>query len=163
MKTSRARHPLVLPLAALLLLSLAACQDGRDDPLPAPEEATVSSNVATVEAFVDAFNRKDVDAVMSFFTDDPTYHNLPTDPVTGKEAVRTVIESFVPTAETIDWEMTHISESGDTVLTERVDRFVFGGREVVLPVMGAFDMEDGKIAAWRDYWDQATWDRQMAQ
>ena len=48
-----------------------------------------------------------------------------------------------------------------TVLAERVDRFVIGGKEVVLPCNGAFEIKDGKIAVWRDYFDMATWQRQM--
>lgn len=125
-------------------------------------ETQMSTRIQIAEEFVEAFNRKDVDAVMSYFAPDPTYHNLPTDPVSGTDAVRAVIESYVPTAESIDWEITHIAESGDTVLTERIDRFVFGGKAVSLPVMGAFDFEGDKIVAWRDYFDQATWDRQMS-
>ena len=47
------------------------------------------------------------------------------------------------------------------MLAERVDRFVIGGKEVVLPSHGAFDIVDGKIAVWRDYFDMATWQKQM--
>ena len=34
--------------------------------------------------------------------------------------------------------------------TERVR---LPGKEIALPVMGTFDVVDGKIAAWRDYFD----------
>ena len=111
--------------------------------------------------FVAAFNAKDVDRIMTFFADDAVYHNMPTEPVRGVEAVRNVIASYVGAAEVVDWEITASAQVGDTVLTERIDRFVFGGKDVTLPVMGAFDIEDGKIVAWRDYFDQATWNRQM--
>jgi limonene-1,2-epoxide hydrolase len=49
-----------------------------------------------------------------------------------------------------------------TVLTERVDRFVFGETPVAVPVMGAFEIRDGKISAWRDYFDLASMTRQLA-
>jgi limonene-1,2-epoxide hydrolase len=49
------------------------------------------------------------------------------------------------------------------VLTERVDRFLLNGRKVELPVMGAFEVgPDGKIRAWRDYFDMAQFTRQLA-
>jgi limonene-1,2-epoxide hydrolase len=46
------------------------------------------------------------------------------------------------------------------VLTERLDKFVLGGKTVELPVAGVFELKDGKITAWRDYFDMATWTKQ---
>ena len=41
-------------------------------------------------------------------------------------------------------------------MNERVDTIVMADREVVLPVCGIFELTpDGKIAAWRDYFDAA--------
>lgn len=119
------------------------------------------SNVQRVLGFVRAFNARDVDAVMGYFAEDAVYHNMPGPPVSGVPAIRTVIESFVNPAETIDWETLAVAEQDGKVLTERVDRFVFGGKKVELPVMGIFEFSDGKIRAWRDYFDMATWQRQM--
>lgn len=118
--------------------------------------------IKLVEDFVEAFNNRDVDAIMGFFTEDAIYHNMPMAPAQGTKAVRALIDGFVNPAEKIDWEMLNISQAGSTVLTERIDRFVLGGKEVALPVMGAFDIRDGKISAWRDYFDLATWTKQMA-
>lgn len=118
--------------------------------------------VDTIRAFVAAFNVKDIDAVMTFFTADAVYHNMPSAPVQGTEAVRKVITAFVSSASKVDWEILRIAQSGNTVLTERIDRFAINGKDVALPVMGAFDLRDGKIAAWRDYFDMATWQKQTA-
>lgn len=119
------------------------------------------TNAAAVEAFVNAFNDRDVDRIMSFFTPDAVYHNMPGPPVSGTEAVRKVIESFVGPAEQVDWENLAIAETGNKVLTERIDRFVIGGKKIELPVMGTFEFTDGKISAWRDYFDMTSWQRQM--
>ena len=124
---------------------------------------TLSNDVQVIHDFMTAFNSKDVDAIMEFFTEDAIYHNMPSGPVQGTVEVRNLITMFVSPAETVDWEILNIAQTGDTVLTERIDRFVIGGKDVKLPVMGAFDMKDGKIAAWRDYFDMATWQKQMAQ
>lgn len=115
---------------------------------------------AIVDRFIAAFNDKDLATVESLFTEDAVYHNLPGEPVTGKEAVMQVIRGYVTPSETIDWKVTHQAVSGNVVLNERVDRFVLGGKEIVLPVMGTFEIRDGRIAAWRDYFDMATWQRQ---
>jgi limonene-1,2-epoxide hydrolase len=38
-------------------------------------------------------------------------------------------------------------------VTERVDHFEVNGKRISAPCMGIFKLRDGKIAAWRDYWD----------
>jgi limonene-1,2-epoxide hydrolase len=52
-------------------------------------------------------------------------------------------------------ETTHLAVRDDVVLTERIDTFTVGGKEAALPVMGTFEIRDGKIAKWRDYFDMA--------
>ena len=42
-----------------------------------------------------------------------------------------------------------------TVMNERTDRFVAGDATYDLPVMGVFEVHDGKISLWRDYFDMA--------
>ena len=53
-------------------------------------------------------------------------------------------------------------DRGNVVLNERVDRVTMGGKEIALPFAGLFEIRDGKIAAWRDYFDFATWQRQTS-
>ena len=36
-----------------------------------------------------------------------------------------------------------------------MDTFKIGGKVADLPVMGTFEIRDGKICAWRDYFDMA--------
>jgi limonene-1,2-epoxide hydrolase len=39
---------------------------------------------------------------------------------------------------------------------------VVGDKTIALPVMGAFEVDDdGKITAWRDYFDMQQWTSQM--
>ena len=119
------------------------------------------SNTDIVVAFVDAWNRMDWDAVMDALAEDVVYHNIPMEKLEGKEAARAFIMGMVP--EGVDWEMISIAENGSKVLTERVDSFDMpGGKRVSVPVMGTFEIENGKIKAWRDYFDLATFTSQMA-
>lgn len=50
-----------------------------------------------------------------------------------------------------------VAEVGNKVLTERIDHFLDAEGKVTgsFPVMGIFEIENGKIAAWRDYFDTA--------
>ena len=120
-----------------------------------------SDNIDLVRRFCAAWATLDIPKIMDFFTDDAVYHNMPIQPIQGKDAIKSVIEQVVAPFERTDWEITHIVASGDVVLTERVDRFSSPERTVELPVMGIFEIREGKIAAWRDYFDLATWTGQM--
>ena len=49
----------------------------------------------------------------------------------------------------------------DRVLAERVDYFTMNdGRKVVLPVNGVFEVRDGKITRFSDYFDLADFEKQ---
>ncbi len=58
-----------------------------------------------------------------------------------------------PGIESIDFRVINIAANGPVVMTERVDVFTLPGRSFELPVMGTFEISDGKIKAWRDYFD----------
>lgn len=118
------------------------------------------SNEQVVRDFCEAWSRKDAEELLGYFTEDAVYHNIPMPPVAGKAAIRDVFGLFLPPSESIEWEMRNLAVAGDVVFTERVDRFVIGGRTVELPVAGVFEVEGGLIKAWRDYFDFATWQRQ---
>ena len=38
-------------------------------------------------------------------------------------------------------------------MNERSDYITINGRAVVLPISGVFEIRDGKITAWREYFD----------
>jgi limonene-1,2-epoxide hydrolase len=93
----------------------------------------------------------------AFFTDGAVYHNIPLAPVIGREAIANNIASFIrpgaPGIEAIEFGVIHIAANGPVVMTERVDVFKLPDRSFELPVMGIFEVSDGKIDAWRDYFD----------
>ncbi|MEM9620858.1 MAG: limonene-1,2-epoxide hydrolase family protein [Pseudomonadota bacterium] len=119
------------------------------------------SNIKVVEDFIQAWNDKNWDAIDSAFTEDVVYHNIPMEPLVGKAAASAGIRAMQPAE--VDWQVLHIAENGNAVLTERLDNFVMAdGRPLSVPVMGVMEIEDGKIKAWRDYFDLATFTSQMA-
>lgn len=118
--------------------------------------------IATVEAFIAHLNAMELDKAWSLLAPDVVYHNIPMAPVTGPAAVKAVFDQIPMKG--MDWETHAIaSTGGNVVLTERTDRFtLMDGREVALKVMGAFEVEGGKITRWRDYFDLNQWMVQMA-
>jgi limonene-1,2-epoxide hydrolase len=99
----------------------------------------------------------------AFFTDDAVYHNIPMAPVIGRKAIANNIASFIRPGkaaapgivpvESIDFRIINIAANGPVVMTERVDVFTLAGKSFELPVMGTFEVKDGKMSAWRDYFD----------
>ena len=101
----------------------------------------------------------------AFFTDDAVYHNIPFAPVTGRENIANNIASFIrpgpPGIERIEFRVINIAANGTVVLTERVDVFTVSDKTFEVQVMGAFEVSDGKIKAWRDYFDPSPFDSQI--
>ena len=118
--------------------------------------------IQVVREFCAAWEARDQQRILDAFTDDGVYHNMPLEPAVGKAAIAALLGVILGPASEVKFEIKHIAADGDVVLTERVDRFIIGGKTVELPVMGAFEVRDGKIAAWRDYFDMAAWTRQTA-
>lgn len=114
-----------------------------------------------IQAFCAAWSRLDIDELMTYFTDDAVYHNMPGPPAQGRDAVRAVIARFLGGWQRTDWEVLNLAAAGNIVFAERVDRTDAGGRHVDLPVVGVFEVDGERIAAWRDYFDLATYTRAM--
>ncbi len=116
-----------------------------------------------VRDFCNAIPRRDVEEILGFFTPDAVYHNIPIAPAIGHDAIRAMLGQFLgPATSEAEFEVRGIASSGRTVYTERVDRFVLNGKSIELPVMGAFEVDvQGKITAWRDYFDLASFTAQM--
>ncbi len=106
-----------------------------------------------VTAFIHAIEAKDLDAAMALVADGIVYDNVPMAAVTGVEATRTMLESFVSGTDEIEWVIHHQVATGDTVMNERTDRFRTGETVIEIPVAGVWEVADGRITLWRDYFD----------
>jgi limonene-1,2-epoxide hydrolase len=122
----------------------------------------MSANTKRVRDFVTAWSRNDLEELMRFFAADAVYHNIPVDPVKGLDAIRKTLHGFSSMASEVEWVLHQIGESeSGIVFTERTDRFKIAGKWLELPVMGAFELRDGQITAWRDYFDMQQFTKQL--
>lgn len=119
----------------------------------------MAANEQIVRDFIAAWSRLDVEEIVGFFAEDGVYHNMMNKPVAGRANLRAFIGGFIRSWTRTDWELLNIVARDDLVVAERVDRTDLGGRHVDLPCCGVFEMEDGKIKVWRDYFDLATYMR----
>lgn len=120
-----------------------------------------SENLALIRRFLEGCVRADADEFAQYFTEDAVWWNSPWKPVKGLEAIRETLRRGAQAMIALPWEVRHIVADNDVVLTERVDHFLVGETYVKVPCMGIFELRDGKIAAWRDYWDLKQFESQL--
>jgi limonene-1,2-epoxide hydrolase len=114
------------------------------------------SPLDVVRAFMTAVEQKDYDTALRFLSDDCEYTNLPLATVRGPAAVRGVLEPFfAPTLEN-EFVVLRAASDGPLVFTERLDRHRLTSGSVELPVTGVWEVRDGHIEVWREYFDAAT-------
>lgn len=116
-----------------------------------------------VEAFLAALAELDYDTALTHVAADVRYTNVPIGTVSGPDGIRGVLEPFfAPTLEN-EWVVTKVVVDGSTVVVERLDRHRLPGGWAELPVVGVFEVADGRIVDWRDYFDLRTLERGFAE
>lgn len=100
-----------------------------------------------------------VDEFRAVMTEDCDYRNIPIDGDRhiGPDAAHAVLST---TSAKWDVGLTVVHLVGDdrVVMAERTEHFTRkdGSREpFVLPVVGVFELRDGKVSAWRDYFERS--------
>lgn len=120
-----------------------------------------TKSIKFIRRFIESCVRADPDQFADHFTEDAIWWNSPWQPVRGRAAIRETLRRGAERMTALPWEIRHIVADGDVVMTERVDYFLVGGNRIRVPCMGVFELRNGKIAAWRDYWDLGQFEAQM--
>lgn len=100
-----------------------------------------------------AWGRNNVHEVMSHFAEDAQFYIGPAYPrVSGRDAIYALMKEFFSGGTCIELEILHLAVDGNVVLMERLDHWLLGGKKTSWPVMGAYEVHDQKITAWREYY-----------
>jgi limonene-1,2-epoxide hydrolase len=110
-----------------------------------------------------AWTRLNLDEIMSCFTEDAVWDNVPMSPAKGKAAIREMTNGFLKDSTSFNAKILKTAHDGNTVFNERVDTIVMkNGKTASIPVAGMFEVNDaGKIKVWRDYFDLASFTKQL--
>jgi limonene-1,2-epoxide hydrolase len=123
----------------------------------------MTDNLALVLEFIGAWEARDLEGILARMTPDVRYVNVGLSEWVGREAVREGLAPFLGAARAARWTVHHIAETAEgAVLTERTDVFEMADRTLTVPVMGVFEIKGGLIAAWRDYFDAISFQKQMS-
>jgi limonene-1,2-epoxide hydrolase len=132
----------------------AAGAPGYGEPMSASEVVT---------RFIEAIERKDVEAAVALAAEGISYENMPMAPIVGRDGLAATLRAFLDPALEVDWQLLRQVEVGSVVFNERLDRFRIGDGWLELPIAGVFEVDDtGRITLWRDYFDMGSYQRQMA-
>jgi limonene-1,2-epoxide hydrolase len=117
----------------------------------------------TVNDLFAAWTRLNLDEVMSYFADDAVWDNVPMTPAKGRAAIREMTQGFMKDASAFSAKILKSVHDGNTVFNSRLDTIVMkNGKKAEVPVAGMFELNDaGKIKVWRDYFDLATFTKQL--
>ena len=125
-------------------------------------EIIISSDVDhahTVEMLLSCLQAQDFDGVAATLDDDLVYQNVGFPTIRGRARAMTLFRGMEGR---VGFEVkTHrIAVNGSSVLTERTDALVIGRVRLQFWVCGVFEVSDGRISLWRDYFDM--WDMTKA-
>jgi limonene-1,2-epoxide hydrolase len=101
-----------------------------------------------VQAWVEAFNRADVDALADLYTADAVNHQVVEEPVRGRAAIRRMLEAGFASAK-MTCIVENLFEDGDWAILEWKDPLGLRG-------CGFFHVVGGRIRFQRGYWDKLT-------
>lgn len=101
---------------------------------------------ALVGKWVDAFNRGDAGTLADCYAQDAVNHQVNTDPVEGRAAIRTMFEREFAEAD-MTCIVENLFEDGEWAILEWRDPLGLRG-------CGFFHVKDGRIVFQRGYWDR---------
>jgi limonene-1,2-epoxide hydrolase len=112
------------------------------------------SSTDIIRLFFDAWEARSLDGILELMTPDARWLNVGLPESVGQDAIRKAVAPFLATASSVEVKVRHIAETSDgAVLAERTDIFDNNGKTMSVDVMGVFELKDGKIHAWREYFD----------
>jgi len=117
--------------------------------------------MSVVRRFEQAFNAQDIPALVACFTEQGSYRDTFYGEHVGSAALAAMFERMFREGRDYRWRMDQVVESPGRaaaewtfsyVVTEAIPRSA--GRPVRFRGMSLFELEDGRIAAYREYFDK---------
>ena len=111
-----------------------------------------AQNTRTVEVFLHALADEDFDTAGAALAEDLVYQNVGLPTIYGRNRAMKLFRRMEGRAG-FDVKIHRIAADGAAVLTERTDALIFGPLRLQFWVCGVFEVHDGQITLWRDYFD----------
>ncbi|MCX4095675.1 limonene-1,2-epoxide hydrolase family protein [Nocardia sp. alder85J] len=125
----------------------------------------------TVRRFCAAFASKDTAQLRPYLTPSTVFENIPLPEehrrIVGTDDIVGVLQAKFAICEEVDFRLLSLAEEGNVVFTERVDYFRFPAGTFPKSdiqewsVCARWEVTDGKITLWRDYYDVGSNEQQL--
>ena len=112
----------------------------------------LAANARVVEGFLTALQDADYDAADAALDDHLVYENVGLPTIHGRAKAMNLFRRMDGRA-AFEVKFHRVAADGAAVLTERTDALIFGPLRVQFWVCGVFEVHDGRITLWRDYFD----------
>ncbi len=159
------REIIILPIAAAVVSCVSRNKASADQNEMEEENKQMASRFEQFNAVIEAWKRKDIDAVINAMADNIVWHYAAAiaPPARGKSEARAFIEKFGAGIGEVKWRIFHHAETADRLFVEGVDEYVTkDGVDVAAPYAGIIEFTGDKISGWRDYVDRGTIDAMKA-
>jgi limonene-1,2-epoxide hydrolase len=113
---------------------------------------TAVANTRTVESFLNALQDADYETADAALDDNLVYENVGLPTIRGRARAIKLFRQMDGRA-AFEVKIHRIAADGAAVLTERSDALIFGPLRLQFWVCGVFEVHDGRITLWRDYFD----------
>lgn len=123
--------------------------------------STDIDNAHTVEVLLSALQAQDIDAAGAVLDESLVYENVGFPTIRGRARAMKLFRGMEGRAR-FEVKTHRIAVNGSTVLTERTDALVFGPVRLQFWVCGVFEVRDGRITLWRDYFDMFDFTKAIA-
>jgi limonene-1,2-epoxide hydrolase len=110
-------------------------------------------NTRTVEVFLNALQDADLETAGAALADDLVYQNVGLPTIYGRDRTLKLLSSLGGGTSSFEVKIHRIAADGAAVLTERTDALIFGPLRLQFWVCGVFEVRNGQITLWRDYFD----------
>ena len=118
-------------------------------------------NAHTVEVLLSALQAQDIDGAGAVLDENLVYENVGFPTIRGRARAMKLFRGMQGRAR-FEVKTHRIAVNGSTVLTERTDALVFGPVRLQFWVCGVFEVRDGRITLWRDYFDMFDFTKAIA-
>jgi limonene-1,2-epoxide hydrolase len=115
--------------------------------------STDVDNAHTVEVFLAALQDQDLDTAAAQLDDNLVYENVGYPTIRGRARAVKLFRGLQRPNLGFEAKIHRIAVNGATVLTERTDVLVIGPVRMQFWVCGVFEVHNGRITLWRDYFD----------
>jgi limonene-1,2-epoxide hydrolase len=111
-----------------------------------------ADNDELVRDFLLIWERRDTEQIVAACTEDAVWHFRPLKPIIGRHAIRAFAQRYA-TIPGGPYEIRLQVATDRVVMNERTDHVTHNGKSITLATCGVFEIENGQIKAWRDYFD----------